>query len=279
MLTLGVTFNPLSKLLAIHTQNEMRHCLGLDSTVAYFRHHADIYTALHEKVIQFFPLGLEYLPTQLPQGVAIAALCERIQVGMELVRRRESTDNGEVLNLKKNATVWVDNLNYKTQLLDFNPNIKVNCFRYEPLEAIAEMRAGNLDACLMSKVIVIGLNVGDTEFELTYFSPKELIPMPAQGVKAFLVASNDTETKQILKKMHNPNTAFVTNVERRLKQLFEDKDTVAAYCEIDKEGIYHLWAAICKPNGQLQRVRLSQSTHYELAERAYEQLTAEKITS
>ena len=46
------------------------------------------------------------------------------------------------------------------------------------------------------------------------------------------------------------------------------------YCERDKDGNYHLWAAMADSwNGKVKRVRLSSSTSFELAETAFKKLS------
>ena len=96
-------------------------------------------------------------------------------------------------------------------------------------------------------------------------SPKEFVPEAGRGVAAFLTAEDDKTTRRLLKPLHHPAVSAVTNIERQVKRLFEDEN-IGAYCLKDENNNYHLWA-VALVSGKVRRTRLSQSTHFEMAER------------
>jgi porphobilinogen deaminase len=270
MMKIGTLMAPWAKLLSVVAQGEMKKVANLDTQMVYYRSDKDLFDALLLGEIQIVPKGLKELSTTLPEGINIAALSERQVVANSLFLSTKNKDENNLFSLKSHAKVWVNSEINRAQMQSFRDDLVFTVQDLSPMEAIEALREDAYDACVLTTKTtdVVGLN--HEEFHSVQFSPKEFVTEPGQSVAAFLTAEEDITTRKILKQIHQKDVALVTNVERQLKKLFNDKN-VAAYCQRDAGGNFHLWAAAII-NGALKRTRLSHSTSFELAERCFEKL-------
>jgi porphobilinogen deaminase len=274
MIKVGTLMTPWSKLYGIYTQQELKKDANLDSQIVYYRSDKDLFDALLLGEIQLTPKGLKDLPTTLPEGVNIAALSERGIVANTLFLSIKNKEEKNLFGLKSNAKVWVNSDINRAQMYTFRDDLVFEVKDLSPMEAIDALREDSYDACILTAVTIDIVGLNSDEFQTVQFSPKEFITEPGQAVVTFLTAEEDISTRRKIKPFHHKNVALVTNVERQLKKLFNDKD-VAAYCQHDAGGNYHLWAAAIV-NGALKRTRLSHSTSFELAERCFDALNQNK---
>jgi hydroxymethylbilane synthase len=270
MMKIGTLMTPWAKLFGIYTHRELKQELDLDTQIAYYHSETELFNALLLGEIQTVSMGLKDLPTTLPNGINIAALSNRGSVAYALLSLVKNKDDHNLFNLKSNARVWVHSDIDKAQMQQFRPDLILEVNNMSPIEVIEATREGIYDGFVFTVVTIEALELREEEFFMVKFSPKEFITEPGQGVVALLTSEEDIPTRKILKQMHHKEVALVTNIERRVKQLFNDKN-VAAYCQHDAGGNFHLWAAAIV-NGDLKRTRLSHSTSFELAERCFEVL-------
>jgi hydroxymethylbilane synthase len=263
-LRIGVRMEPWAKLFGIYTQNFLKEN-GIESQVALFRDNQELSNALLSSEISVFPTSLKDVPTTLPEGTTLAALSDRDDVRQCLVLPRfvaEKTD----LQTFKGLNIGVCLEVTARQLKHIYPEIDTEIHNMMPLEGIEAMRTGRFDGGIMTIVTTKVLEMREEEWYIQPFHPREFIPEAGQGVACLLVATEDLPTRRLLKNVHRQNVALVTNVERTLKKMFHDTH-ITAYCERDKAGNYHLSAAALV-DGQLKKIRLSQSTSIGLAENA-----------
>jgi porphobilinogen deaminase len=274
MMKIGTLMTPWAKLFGIYTHRELKQNLDLDTQIAYYHSETELFNALLLGEVQAVPMGLKDLPTTLQKGINIAALSNRDTVAYALLSLVKNKDEHDLFNLKNNARVWVHSDIDKAQMQQFRSDLIIEINNLSPTEVIEATREGVYDAFVFTVVTVEALGLREDEFSTVKFSPKEFVTEPGQGVVALLTSEEDISTRKILKQIHQKEVALVTNVERQLKKLFADKD-VAAYCQHDAGGNFHLWAAAII-NGELKRTRLSHSTSFELAERCFEILNQNK---
>jgi porphobilinogen deaminase len=274
MIKIGTLMSPWEKLFGIYAQREFKRDANLDSQISYYRTETELFKALLVGEIQVVSKALKELPTTLPKGVNIAALSQREVTANCLFLSTKNKDDNNLFGLKNNARVWVKSEINRAQLASFRSDLTIEIADLSPTEAIDALREDVYDACVLTATTISAVGLNEEEFHTIQFSPKEFITEAGQSVAAFLTAEEDIVTRKLMKQIHHKNVALVTNVERQLKQLFDDKD-IAAYCQHDAEGNFHLWAAALV-DGTLKRTRLSHSTSFELAERCFERLNQNK---
>jgi hydroxymethylbilane synthase len=191
------------------------------------------------------------------------------------VIRKEEAVADATLKLKENAVVGTSSARRKAQLLHFRPDIQLKDIRGNVPTRLNKLREGQFDGIVLAAAGLSRLELDLSEFEVIKFSPKEFIPAPAQGVLAWQTNEKDVATRRIFKQLHQSNTSIATNVERRVLRLLDGgcQMPLGVYCEQDRAGNFHVWAALAEGWDQpLKTTRLSSSTHFQLAEQVFEQI-------
>ncbi len=269
MLTIGVIRKDAwAKMFGIYTQQFIMDKAALEAVIVYFDSEKDLMNALATGKVAVVPRPMRELSTTLPNGIVITAISERQDTSQSLIIPKNNIDENQLLSLKENAKVTLQNNISRLQFLEFRADILAKTNDLTPVQSIEKVNQGDFDACVIPSISIRVMALSSEDYTIIPFSPKEFITESGHGITAFLTAENDLTTRRQLKVLHTPSVSALSNVERRLKQLFNDID-IAAYCEKDRANNYHLWAAAII-NNELKKTRLSQSTHFELAERCYE---------
>ena len=267
-LRIGVRMEPWAKLFGIFTQGFLKD-KGIDSQLIQYHNAQELMNALLSAEINVSPMGLKDAPTTMPEGTTIGALSTRDNARQCLVLPRTIAEKADISTLK-GLKIGVCTAINQAQLQTLFPEVDAQIHDLLPLEGIEAMRNGTYDGGIMTTVTIKVLAMREEEWWIRPLNPREFVPEAGQGVACLVVATEDIPTRRMLKTVHNPDVALVTNVERSLKKMFNDTDIVA-HCERDKMGNYHFNAAALV-NGTLRKVRLSQSTTVGLAESAREGL-------
>ena len=227
--------------------------------------------ALRAGDIDIISMPFKDTPIDLPAGIVIAALSERIDARQCLVfLKNTATDFTQFSELENPKILTFNDLNSKL-IQHILPSSSTETQDLMPSDGIEQVNKNAYQACILPLETVKMLDLDPSIWHVQAFSPREFTPEIGQGVTCFIVDEEDLPTRRLLQnKVHQRAVAILTNVERSLKKLLSDTP-IAAYCERDKGGNYHFSAAILMENS-VKTVRLSQSTVFELAERAKEQL-------
>ena len=287
IIRIGVGSGPSALWQAHYTQEQLQ-AVGIASEFTIFTPKAgggqvgvsghnipELEAALLRGDIQVAAHAMKCLPVRQPEGLAITAVSRREDPAEWLLIRRESLQKEFLFQLKEKAVVMASTPLRQAQLLDFRPDLSVQDSSGELPARLQQLQEGSFDAILLPAASLIRLKIDISEFQTVKFSPRELVPAPAQGVLAWQTCADDKATRRIFKALHQSDVSMLTNVERRIQSLWEDglPAALGAYCERDAAGNYHVWAAWASSGqGPVKRVRLSQSTSHRLAERVVEAL-------
>lgn len=238
---------------------------------------AALETALLRGEIDVFTWPLHELSPQRTEGTLIAGLSARTNPAAWLLVNKEAADDGEMFYLKKEAIAWASVPVLGQQLQSFRPDVRL--VATAPANSTREMldllRQGAADAWLVPAADVVHLEGELDDLAITRFNSRELLPPPGCGVLAYLCCSNDLSTRSLLRGIHHPEVALLTNVERKVLRLLGDARhaSIGVYCERDSSGYYHAWASLqAQSDAGPRHTRCSQSTHYHLSERIAEEL-------
>lgn len=224
--------------------------------------------------------SMKDLPTEAPEGLSVTAVSYRENPADWLLINKSAVDSTQAFQLKKGAVVGTSSARRKAMLLHFRPDVSIKDIRGNVPTRINKLLSGDFDAILLAAAGLVRLDLDLSTVQLLKLNPKEFVPAPAQGVLAFQTCTDDKATRRLLKHLHHPEVAQCTNVERKVLRLAEGgcHMPLGVYCEQDPGGHYHVWAAKAATwNSPLVQVRLSSSTHHQLAEnvlKALEQKTA-----
>lgn len=264
-----------SELVIIKTRGDQIQHLGFDKMEGKGFFTKEIEDALLRGDIDVAVHSMKDLPTQSPEGLVITAVSYRENPADWLVVRKEEAVADATLKLKENAVVGTSSARRKAQLLHFRPDIQLKDIRGNVPTRLNKLKEGQFDGIVLAAAGLSRLEMDLSAFEVIKFSPKEFIPAPAQGVLAWQTNAKDIATRRIFKQLHQQNTSVATNIERKVLRLLDGgcQMPLGVYCEQDRAGNFHVWAALASAWDQpLKTTRLSSSTHFQLAEQIFEQI-------
>lgn len=264
-----------SELMVIQTKGDKIQHLSFDKIEGKGFFTKEIETALLAGEVDMAVHSMKDMPTTQPEGLSLTAVSYREDPADWLVINKSSVDTSQLFQFKKDAVIGTSSARRKAQMLDYRPDIQLKDIRGNVPTRLKKLQEGQFDAILLAAAGLKRLEMDLEEFELFSFNPEEFVPAPAQGVLCYQTKTEDLATRRILKQIHHNEVARVTNVERKILQLLDGgcHMPLGAYCTRDHAGNYHVWAAHASSwDGPVKRVKLSSSTHFELAEQVIEAL-------
>ena len=278
MLKIGVIAQDRwSEAIGSELQKIIKDKTQVESSISTSNNVQEIWNEIRSAKVSVMATPLSLLPTTLPKGIVITALGERKNASNSLIISPNDVDESQFLSLKAGTLVGFQNDVNFLQFSIFEANCTMKPIDMTCFQAIEMLEKGDFGACVLPTECLAYLNLEENKYKIIPFSPKEYIPLAGQGVTAYLTDEDDLTTRRLLKATFQDiklptgqPVSTVTNIERKVKQLCGDMD-ITAYCEIDKAKNYHLLAAAAI-HGELKKVRISQSTSFELAERCFEKL-------
>lgn len=153
--------------------------------------------------------SLKDLPTELPPGLIIGAICEREDVRDALVAR------GEVKSFKdlpNEATVGTSSLRRQSQLRALRPDLKL-----EPVRGNVDTRLGKLDHGEYDAIVLAaaGLHRLGYAERITEHLPEDiLLPAVGQGALAIETRSDDLTVNEIVRLLEHYPTRLACEAER-----------------------------------------------------------------
>lgn len=100
--------------------------------------------------------------------------------------------------------VGVVQLRARAQLLDYRPELDWNLVSGDATDWLARLVAGELDALIAPGAAIEQLGLQDRVCEI--FPPELVVPAPGSGILVCLVRSDDEESRQRLRALHDPDT-------------------------------------------------------------------------
>ena len=216
------------------------------------------------------------LPTESPAGLAIAAIPSRDDVSELLLIRPDAVDPRLKLRLKRGARTGTSSTRRKTQLRAFRADLVLEDLRGNVPTRVKKLRDGQYDAILIAAAGVerLGLDLDDLHVEKC--DPAEFIPAPAQGALAVQIRSGDTALAELLRPIHDPAVATLTEMERKVMALFHGgcHMPLGAHATFDEEtGVYALRALRADgADSSPSSVYVESRNPASMAERAFEKL-------
>ena len=112
--------------------------------------------------------SLKDMPTELPAGLILAAITERVDPGDALI----SPKYGTIDNLPQGAKVGTSSLRRKAQLLKYRPDLRISDLRGNLDTRLKKMETENLDAIILA---VAGLKRLGWQELITQVLPSDIL--------------------------------------------------------------------------------------------------------
>ncbi len=174
----------------------------------------ELEVAMVNKDIDLAVHSMKDLPTVLPEGLTIGAICERHYPGDVLIAQ-----NGVKLEeMPEGAKIGTSSLRRTAQLLKHRPDLQIMSLRGNLNTRMAKLERENLDGIILAAAGVERLGWTD---RITQRIPFELcLPAVGQGSVGVEIRDNDDEVFQVVNKLnHAPSAAAITAERAMLKKL------------------------------------------------------------
>lgn len=174
----------------------------------------ELETAMLAGEIDLAVHSMKDLPTVLPEGLTIGAMCERVDPRDVVISR-----NGVPLaELPQGALIGTSSLRRCAQLLNFRPDLKLEPLRGNLNTRMAKLERNNLDAIILAAAGVERLGWGDRITER--LSTEVCLPAVGQGSIGIEIREDDQEVLAVVQKInHAPSRAAITAERALLKRL------------------------------------------------------------
>jgi hydroxymethylbilane synthase len=155
--------------------------------------------------------SLKDLPTQLREGLTIAAVCDRQSAADCLITTQTISS---IDQLKAKAKMGTSSLRRIVQIRRLRPDLIPISIRGNVTTRIKQLSQGKFDAIILAQAGIERLNLSE---KIAFsFDPTQFIPAPAQGVLAVQTRTDDTSTIKIISAINDPKTSIITFAERQI---------------------------------------------------------------
>lgn len=152
--------------------------------------------------------SLKDMPTELPDGLTLAAISERVDPGDALISPRYQT----IDQLPQGAKVGTSSLRRKAQLLHYRPDLVISDLRGNLDTRLQKLETEQLDAIVLA---VAGLKRLNWEERITQVLPREIcLPAVGQGALAIESRQKDKPVLAMLAFLNDEHTRAAVTAER-----------------------------------------------------------------
>jgi hydroxymethylbilane synthase len=197
--------------------------------------------------------SMKDLPTELPEGLVVAAVPEREDPHDVLV-----SQNGLALHeLPAGARIGTSSLRRQSQLLALRPDLKVIPIRGNVDTRLRKLDVGDCEALVLAEA---GLKrLGFASRVTSRFKEEEMCPAVGQGALAIEINMEHTHVRKAVAPLDHQPTHQSVRAERSMLQALGGgcQLPIAAYARHDPVGI-HLMGVVADPSGaRILRARAS----------------------
>ncbi|MDA9873366.1 hydroxymethylbilane synthase [Saprospiraceae bacterium] len=266
-----------SAITIIKTQGDKIQHLGFDKLEGKGFFTKELEDALSAGEIDMAVHSMKDMPTDSRAGLCLTALSYRDDPADTLLVKKEKVDMTADFRLVKGAIVGSSSARRKSQMLSLRPDVNMKDIRGNVPTRVEKLRNGDYDAILLAQAGLNRLGLELDDLEVIRLHPREFVPAPAQAVLAYQCRVDNIRIRKLLKKIHNPDVAELTNVERKVLNMMDGGChlPLGVYCRKDEMGFYHAEAYYSNnEDGNGKKVSISLSTTNGMAQKIYNRLMA-----
>lgn len=193
----------------------------------------EIESALLNNTIDVAVHSLKDVPTQIPQGLCIAAITKREDVRDVLISKKwKSIDE-----LPEGSLIATGSLRRKSQLLHVRPDLKIVDIRGNLNSRFKKFDESNWDGMILAFAGVKRLGL---EKRIAQVIPTDLIlPAVGQGALGIEIRAKDARIEMYVRSLNHPVTHACTTAERALLRTLEGgcQIPIGAHAEVKNRKI------------------------------------------
>lgn len=189
--------------------------------------------------------SLKDMPTVLPEGLCLAAITERANVGDAFVSNKYNS----FAELPQGAVLGTSSLRRKAQLLAARPDLKIVDLRGNVDTRLRKLDEGQMDAIILAAAGLERLGHADRIKEV--IPPSVCLPAVGQGALAIECREDDTEVREMLDFLNDEPTCIATSAERAFLGLVEGgcQVPIGVHADVEDDKI-KIEAIIASLDGQ-----------------------------
>ena len=201
----------------------------------------EIEEALSERRIDLAVHSLKDLPTELPEGLGIAAIPEREDARDALVGRRLG-------DLAAGARVGTSSLRRVAQLRALRPDLAIQSVRGNLDTRLRKLEEGQYDAIVLAAAGLKRLGWADRIAEI--LEPEVMCPAVGQGALAVETRNDGEAPERTCARLDDAGTRAAVTAERALLAALGGgcQVPIGAHARIES-GLLHLTALVATPDG------------------------------
>ncbi|MCX8028182.1 MAG: hydroxymethylbilane synthase [Thermodesulfovibrionales bacterium] len=201
----------------------------------------EIEDALLKRQIDIAVHSMKDVPSELPQGLHLPAICKREDVRDAVVFRRDDKDKKplykSLYELPKGASVGTSSLRRACQLLNIRDDISIKQLRGNVDTRLKKLQDGLYDAVILASAGLMRLGFADRIDQL--FAPTEMIPAVGQGAIGVECRLDDIFINDLVSKLNHEQTSLCVRAERSFLKRLEGgcQVPIGAHAVIDGTDI------------------------------------------
>ena len=171
--------------------------------------------ALLDQRIDVAVHSLKDLPTSLPEGLVLAAICEREDPRDALILRQNlGKVCGSLTDLPAGAVVGTSSPRRLAQLQYVRPDLAVKDLRGNVDTRLRKLDEEQYDALILAAAGLKRLGLSN-RISLA-LSPEQMMPAVGQGALGLQTRANDSKAREVLARLDHPTTRMACTAERAL---------------------------------------------------------------
>lgn len=192
--------------------------------------------------------SLKDLPTVLPDGLSIAAICEREDARDALVLRAGSSESRALMDLPHGAVVGTSSQRRLSQLKALRRDVEVRDLRGNVDTRIRKLDEGQYDAVILASAGLVRLGLQDRISARIAVS--EMLPAVGQGAIAIETKSDNEFAGERVSRLDHRETRVACLAERAfLRSLGGGCQFPIAAHAVFENGLLKLDGLVAKPDG------------------------------
>jgi len=202
-----------ARVVKVVTRGDRENTTALDKFAGQGVFVKELEQALMDGKINLAVHSLKDLPTEIPEGLSLAAVTERLDPGDVLVSRGK-----RLADLAPGSRIGTGSLRRAVQLLAYRSDLKICELRGNIDTRLQKVTQGKFDGVIVAAAALIRLGWEDRITE--YLPADHFVPAVGQGALGIEIRSDDTETAEVISRAnHEPTWQGVTAEREFLRAL------------------------------------------------------------
>ena len=189
--------------------------------------------------------SLKDMPTEVPEGLVIGAITQRLDAGDAFV----SVHYRSMEDLPQGAKVGTSSLRRRAQLLAVRPDLTILDLRGNVNTRLAKLDAGEFDAIVLAAAGLKRLGLGE---RIRTILPRAMIlPAVGQGALAIECRADDGRIQEMIDFLRDTEMTAAATAERAFLRRVEGgcQIPVGVYAEVGEGNVLHVEAMIASIDG------------------------------